>query len=235
MRTSTTLLLLSALTTSTLASAPEGWPAIEGCKYLPTTAASGNYVVFYVPETGEICDAPDCGGGRAPPKSTVPGCHFYTGTETAWAYTASYVGGTPWVNGPQTAEATATPSSVVGDEPVESAATTAAAEEEEEEVKTTKAPVKEEESKTSTDTGVMSVQTGTEVESSTVAGGESTLTTSVKPVETGAAAGNATVGGGNGTTSGEPAADPDSAAAGLLPSVVGGAVGVFAVLAAMAI
>lgn len=38
--------------------------------------------VWYVPETGEICAALDCGGGRAPPKTTVPGCPSYEGTET---------------------------------------------------------------------------------------------------------------------------------------------------------
>ena len=37
--------------------------------------------IWYVPDTGEICDIPDCGGGRAPPK-TVPGCPGYHGTET---------------------------------------------------------------------------------------------------------------------------------------------------------
>ncbi|KAL2879591.1 hypothetical protein SGCOL_005202 [Colletotrichum sp. CLE4] len=38
--------------------------------------------VWYVPGTGEICAALDCGGGRAPPKTTVPGCPSYEGTET---------------------------------------------------------------------------------------------------------------------------------------------------------
>ncbi|GKT60061.1 siderophore biosynthesis [Colletotrichum tofieldiae] len=38
--------------------------------------------VWYVPDTGEICAALDCGGGRAPPKTTVPGCGSYEGTET---------------------------------------------------------------------------------------------------------------------------------------------------------
>ncbi|KAK1834073.1 hypothetical protein QBC39DRAFT_379990 [Podospora conica] len=31
------------------------------------------------PDTGAICDALDCGGGRAPPKTTVPGCPQYSG------------------------------------------------------------------------------------------------------------------------------------------------------------
>ncbi|PKS11368.1 hypothetical protein jhhlp_003130 [Lomentospora prolificans] len=38
--------------------------------------------VYYVPDTGEICEILDCGGGRAPPKTTVPGCAAYQGTET---------------------------------------------------------------------------------------------------------------------------------------------------------
>ncbi|KAK2058285.1 hypothetical protein LY76DRAFT_655329 [Colletotrichum caudatum] len=38
--------------------------------------------VWYVPGTGEICAALDCGGGRAPPKTDVPGCDAYKGTET---------------------------------------------------------------------------------------------------------------------------------------------------------
>ena len=38
--------------------------------------------IFYLPDTGEICELLDCGGGRAPPKTTVPGCPLYSGTET---------------------------------------------------------------------------------------------------------------------------------------------------------
>jgi hypothetical protein len=34
---------------------------------------------LYDPDTGEICDLLDCGGGRAPPKTTVPGCPLYNG------------------------------------------------------------------------------------------------------------------------------------------------------------
>lgn len=39
-------------------------------------------VIWYVPDTGELCEILDCGGGRAPPKTTVPGCDSYEGTET---------------------------------------------------------------------------------------------------------------------------------------------------------
>ncbi|KAG8164424.1 hypothetical protein KVR01_006342 [Diaporthe batatas] len=49
----------------------------------PTAHGYGNVypsVVYYVPDTLEICAAPDCGGGRAPPKTGVPGCPLYSGT-----------------------------------------------------------------------------------------------------------------------------------------------------------
>lgn len=39
-------------------------------------------LLWYDPDTGEICEFLDCGGGRAPPKTTVPGCPLYSGTET---------------------------------------------------------------------------------------------------------------------------------------------------------
>ncbi|CAG7961430.1 unnamed protein product [Penicillium nalgiovense] len=38
--------------------------------------------IWYVPENGEICSILDCGGGRAPPSTTQPGCPQYSGTET---------------------------------------------------------------------------------------------------------------------------------------------------------
>jgi hypothetical protein len=44
----------------------------------------------YVPGTGELCDFLDCGGGTAPPKTTVPGCLLYSGTAT---YSPSYLAG----------------------------------------------------------------------------------------------------------------------------------------------
>lgn len=47
-------------------------------------------MIWYVPESGEICDFPDCGGGRAPPKTDQPGCAQYSGTETL---TPSYLPG----------------------------------------------------------------------------------------------------------------------------------------------
>lgn len=44
----------------------------------------------YVPDTGEVCEFLDCGGGRAPPKTDVPGCEQYSGTAT---YSPSYLPG----------------------------------------------------------------------------------------------------------------------------------------------
>ncbi|KAL0932691.1 uncharacterized protein CTRU02_211654 [Colletotrichum truncatum] len=38
-------------------------------------------IIWYVPDTLEICQGVDCGGGRAPPRN-VPGCPIYSGTET---------------------------------------------------------------------------------------------------------------------------------------------------------
>ncbi|KAJ5379914.1 uncharacterized protein N7496_002342 [Penicillium cataractarum] len=47
-------------------------------------------MIWWVPDTGEICDFVDCGGGRAPPKTTQPGCPLYSGTATL---TPSYMPG----------------------------------------------------------------------------------------------------------------------------------------------
>lgn len=60
---------------------------LAGCTYTDlviqaTRQAAYASRLYYVPGTGEVCDFLDCGGGRAPPKSTVPGCPDYTGTGT---------------------------------------------------------------------------------------------------------------------------------------------------------
>ncbi|KAG8667556.1 hypothetical protein FPOAC2_12725 [Fusarium poae] len=59
---------------------------LAGCTTYDTVVsnADGMYAtrIWYVPDSGEICDLLDCGGGRAPPKTTVPGCPAYEGTET---------------------------------------------------------------------------------------------------------------------------------------------------------
>ncbi|KAK2036609.1 hypothetical protein LZ31DRAFT_615013 [Colletotrichum somersetense] len=67
---------------------------IAGCVssdsiYTPTQGGTPYATrVWYVPGTGEICAALDCGGGRAPPKTDVPGCDAYKGTET---YSPSFI------------------------------------------------------------------------------------------------------------------------------------------------
>jgi hypothetical protein len=45
-------------------------------------AGGGLRPTFYVPETGQICEMLECGGGRAPPRQNLAGCNQYTGTET---------------------------------------------------------------------------------------------------------------------------------------------------------
>ena len=59
---------------------------LVGC----TSSTAGASIIYYVPGTGEICDIPDCGGGRAPPKTTNPACAGYKGTAT---YSPSFLPG----------------------------------------------------------------------------------------------------------------------------------------------
>jgi hypothetical protein len=72
-----TLLTTIALATLTLAKTD-----LEGCTSSQTVAYGGASMIYWVPGTGEICSFLDCGGGRAPPKTTVPGCDGYVGTAT---------------------------------------------------------------------------------------------------------------------------------------------------------
>lgn len=55
---------------------------LEGCTSSKTVAFGGASMVYWDPTNGEICSFLDCGGGRAPPKTTVPGCPQYEGTAT---------------------------------------------------------------------------------------------------------------------------------------------------------
>lgn len=60
---------------------------LQDCTYYDSVVDPGYYApyatrVWYLPDTGEICEFLDCGGGRAPPKTTVPGCGAYEGTAT---------------------------------------------------------------------------------------------------------------------------------------------------------
>jgi len=80
---------------------------LSGCTSSQTVAFGGASLIWYVPGTGEICAALDCGGGRAPPKTTVPGCAAYSGTET---YSPSYLSN--WGSATATASSLATVSSL---------------------------------------------------------------------------------------------------------------------------
>ncbi|CAI6325291.1 unnamed protein product [Periconia digitata] len=55
-----------------------------GCKgtYTYGFCEPDRIVRYYDPEDGMICSMRDCGGGRAPPKTTDPCCNAYKGTET---------------------------------------------------------------------------------------------------------------------------------------------------------
>ncbi|KAK3901901.1 glycoside hydrolase [Staphylotrichum tortipilum] len=70
--------ILSALALLMLAT-----PALSVCTGMHTFGSCEDRIVhWYDPNTGEICDPLDCGGGRAPPKTNVPGCPGYMGTLT---------------------------------------------------------------------------------------------------------------------------------------------------------
>ncbi|KAF2498039.1 hypothetical protein BU16DRAFT_443423, partial [Lophium mytilinum] len=79
---------------------------LSGCTTSNTVSFGGAYVLWYVPGTGELCAPLDCGGGQAPPKTTVPGCAAYVGTAS---YVPSYLPG----YGPGSAPATVSASSAV--------------------------------------------------------------------------------------------------------------------------
>lgn len=101
MRTSTNT-ILAAATFATLALARTD---LEGCTRTDVSSPAGASYAWYVPGTGELCEFLDCGGGRAPPKTTVPGCAAYVGTET---YSPSYLAG-------YQASATAAPTTTTAD------------------------------------------------------------------------------------------------------------------------
>ncbi|KAJ5476769.1 hypothetical protein N7475_002498 [Penicillium sp. IBT 31633x] len=74
--------LSSLLGLASLASLAAARTDLEGCVSSAVVVNHGASLLWYVPDSGEICSFLDCGGGRAPPKSTVPGCPLYTGTAT---------------------------------------------------------------------------------------------------------------------------------------------------------
>lgn len=84
MHTTTTLVTLA------LAALVSAKTDLEGCTSSQTVAYGGASMIYWVPDSGEICSFLDCGGGRAPPKTTVPGCAQYSGTAS---YTPDYMPG----------------------------------------------------------------------------------------------------------------------------------------------
>jgi hypothetical protein len=60
--------------------------AFAACGTHTFTHCADGIVHWYDPLTGEICDPIDCGGGRAPPKTNVPGCAGYTGALPTVSY-----------------------------------------------------------------------------------------------------------------------------------------------------
>jgi len=63
---------------------------LSGCISSETVAYRGASLLWYVPGIGEVYSFLDCGGGRAPPKTTVAGCPLYSGIST---YSPSYLPG----------------------------------------------------------------------------------------------------------------------------------------------
>ncbi|KAK4464612.1 glycoside hydrolase [Cladorrhinum samala] len=51
-----------------------------GCATHTFGTCADGIVHWYDPDDGQICDPFDCGGGRAPPRTDVPGCPQYKGT-----------------------------------------------------------------------------------------------------------------------------------------------------------
>lgn len=82
------MLLKSMLTTALPLLMLAGNALAVGCSTHSFTTCEDKIVHWYDPDTGEVCDPLDCGGGRAPPKTDEPGCPGYTGTEVR---TTSYL------------------------------------------------------------------------------------------------------------------------------------------------
>ncbi|KAL7790465.1 hypothetical protein V8C37DRAFT_384501 [Trichoderma ceciliae] len=79
-----------------LAASAFGRTDLVGCTYTDTVVQPSGLPgydayasrIWFVPGSGELCEFLDCGGGRAPPKTNVPGCPLYSGTAT---YSPSYL------------------------------------------------------------------------------------------------------------------------------------------------
>ncbi|KAK1255967.1 hypothetical protein MKX07_008226 [Trichoderma sp. CBMAI-0711] len=53
---------------------------LGACENYSFTTCDDGIVHWYDLNDGQICDPKDCGGGRAPPRTDVPGCPLYSGT-----------------------------------------------------------------------------------------------------------------------------------------------------------
>ncbi|KAL7822801.1 hypothetical protein V8C26DRAFT_387497 [Trichoderma gracile] len=53
---------------------------LAACENYSFTTCDDGIVHWYDLNDGQICDPKDCGGGRAPPRTDVPGCPLYSGT-----------------------------------------------------------------------------------------------------------------------------------------------------------
>ncbi|KAG7415909.1 hypothetical protein DER46DRAFT_604570 [Fusarium sp. MPI-SDFR-AT-0072] len=91
-----------------------------GCSTHSFTTCEDKIVHWFDPDDGMICDPLDCGGGRAPPKTGVPGCAGYTGTETigtsylsCWKPSTTLVAAAAETTSETTVTETAEPSTLV--------------------------------------------------------------------------------------------------------------------------
>ncbi|KAF4495396.1 siderophore biosynthesis [Fusarium agapanthi] len=91
-----------------------------GCSTHSYTTCEDKIVHWFDPDDGMICDPLDCGGGRAPPKTGVPGCAGYTGTQTmgtsylsCWKPSTTLVAAAAETTSETTVTETAEPSTVI--------------------------------------------------------------------------------------------------------------------------
>ncbi|KAK4165633.1 hypothetical protein QBC43DRAFT_31042 [Cladorrhinum sp. PSN259] len=82
MHFSTLLPTISLLILSASAKTDIGGCVSTEVPYMTRDTLVYRSLLWYVPDTGELCELLDCGGGRAPPKTNVPGCGNYKGTDT---------------------------------------------------------------------------------------------------------------------------------------------------------
>ncbi|KAK4176415.1 hypothetical protein QBC36DRAFT_329346 [Triangularia setosa] len=78
---SSTLLPILGLALGVVAKTDIGGCISTEVPYMTRDTLVYRSLLWYLPDTGEICEILDCGGGRAPPKTNVPGCGNYAGTE----------------------------------------------------------------------------------------------------------------------------------------------------------